>query len=108
LSDLQEAVPKAARLAGRIVVVVRLADEVYAVDGICPHWQGPLAEGRVSPSRREIICPWHRFRYSLVDGRCVASNNRPAVETFPVTVEGDLVLVELSEKPAKVATPTTT
>ena len=60
----------------------------------------------MSVERREIICPWHRFRYSLIDGKCVASNNRPPVETFAVAIEGDAVFLELPERNAAVGAAT--
>ena len=43
-------------------------DALVAVDCWCPHMQGPLMQG----TRRgdELACPWHGWRFSLVDGRC--------------------------------------
>lgn len=98
LADLQQATPKVVRASNRVVALVRIDDDVYAVDAFCPHWAGPLGEGTVSVSRREIICPWHRFRFSLEDGRCVASNNRPPVQTFPVHVNGEDVFAEIPKR----------
>src|SRR5688572_22896621 len=66
-SDLAEAVPKMVRKSGRLLAVVNIEDDVFVVDAVCPHWKGPLGMGSVSARRREIVCPWHRFRYSLED-----------------------------------------
>jgi nitrite reductase/ring-hydroxylating ferredoxin subunit len=95
LAELEEAKPKLVRVKNRAVAVVRIGDEVFALDAVCPHWSGPLAEGFVSAARHEITCPWHRFRFSLRDGRCVAASKRSAVEVFPVRIEDGAVLAEV-------------
>ena len=43
---------------------------VVAAQSFCPHMQGPLFQGTRSGS--EMTCPWHRWRFSLADGRCTA------------------------------------
>jgi nitrite reductase/ring-hydroxylating ferredoxin subunit len=47
--------------------------EVIASQSFCPHMQGPLFQG--TQSGREITCPWHRWRFSLEDGRCTARDD---------------------------------
>lgn len=98
LSELEEAKPKLVRVKNRSIAVVRIGAEVFAVGAVCPHWMGPLAEGQVSATRAEITCPWHRFRFSLRDGRCVAATDRPPVETFPIRLDGDAVLANIVGK----------
>ena len=100
VAELEEATSRVFRVNGRAVAVVRIADEVFALDAFCPHWKGPLGTGRISVERRELICPWHLFRYSLDDGRCVAANNRPGVEVFQATVVNGQVVVQVPEKVA--------
>ena len=39
---------------------------VCAVQSFCPHLQGPLFQG--TQSGDTITCPWHQWRFSLVDG----------------------------------------
>jgi nitrite reductase/ring-hydroxylating ferredoxin subunit len=45
-----------------------LEGEVIAASSFCPHLLGPLFQGTLAGS--EMTCPWHGWRYSLVDGRC--------------------------------------
>ena len=33
---------------------------------VCPHWGGPLGEGRIEDDR--VVCPWHGYRYDLATG----------------------------------------
>ena len=93
LDELKHAVPKKLRAEGRVLAVVRIGGDVYALDGICPHWKGMLAEGKVSVERREIICPLHKFRFNLLNGACVASNKRDPVETFAVRIQENEVFL---------------
>lgn len=39
---------------------------VHAVQSFCPHLDGPLFQG--TQSGETITCPWHQWRFSLVDG----------------------------------------
>ena len=52
---------------GRIVALFRVADEVYAMDGICPHQGGPLGQGQLNGCI--LTCPWHGWQYDVRDGQ---------------------------------------
>lgn len=93
LASLTDGAARTIVAGGRRIVLVRLGDEVFAIAASCPHWNGPLGAGEVSRARREITCPWHRFRYDLRSGACVASNLRPAAATYPVRLAEGRVLV---------------
>ena len=99
LNELEEGISRVFRINSRMVAVIRLADDVRAIDAFCPHWKGPLGSGKVSVERREIICPWHLFRFNLDDGKCVAANDRPSVPVYTVTVKGGKVLVHVPNIP---------
>lgn len=74
VSDLQalpEATPTKMRAGINDLVVVRIADRVFAMHAVCAHAGGPLAEGTVTADGC-LQCPWHGARYRLTDGavRC--------------------------------------
>jgi nitrite reductase (NADH) small subunit len=75
-------------------VLARAGDELWAFEPLCPHRAGPLVEGQLSSRRREVVCPWHRFRYRLDDGVC-ATNAKVSMQTYPVSVEAGEVFVLL-------------
>ncbi|MEX2291197.1 MAG: non-heme iron oxygenase ferredoxin subunit [Mycobacteriales bacterium] len=80
-------------LAGRPVCVARSGGEIYAIADICSHANVALSEGDVENGR--IECWLHG---SLFDLRTGAPTGLPAtkpVATYPVTVEGDDVLVQM-------------
>ncbi len=67
---------------GRQIAVFRLRDgSLRALDAICPHRGGPLADGLTDS--RVVICPLHNFTYELASGREVANGGAP-VNTYPV------------------------
>jgi nitrite reductase (NADH) small subunit len=72
----------------RQIALFRLrSGEVYALDAVCPHRGGPLAEGLVG--RETVICPLHAFKFSLRDGRGL--DNDFSVKSYPVELrDGNL------------------
>lgn len=76
----------------RKVLLMRVGDDFYAVQNACPHKAGPLDEGTLHAIRREIICPWHRYRFELDSGASV-TNRELVCRTFPVEVRGDAIYV---------------
>ncbi|HET6422401.1 MAG TPA: Rieske 2Fe-2S domain-containing protein [Planctomycetaceae bacterium] len=79
-------------VAGRVLAVFRLETGVSIIEGICPHAGGPLAQGYV---RGDVVtCPWHGWQFSVSTGQHQL-NPRMCVPTFPATVDGDDVYVEI-------------
>jgi nitrite reductase/ring-hydroxylating ferredoxin subunit len=97
MAELREGVGYIARAGRKSVVLFRVNGEVFAMGRNCPHWGGPMDEGRISTKRMEVECPWHRFRFDLKTGACVASKLRPALPVYPVRIDGDRVFVTVEE-----------
>lgn len=66
--------------------------QLAAVDNVCPHRGGPLAEGWLEEGR--IVCPWHAWGFDLKTGIC--AEERSQVKVYPLQVEGSDVLVNLA------------
>lgn len=94
LDELQDGTARRVMAGQRAIALVRCGDDVFACLDSCPHKGGYLSEGMVSVGRRELICPWHRFRFHLESGASV-TNPELVVPTFQVRVEDGQVLVEL-------------
>lgn len=77
---------------GRVVALFNADGTVRAVDGMCPHQGGPLAEGERSGD--VVTCPWHGWRFDLRDGRCMTGRVDP-LPVYEVRIEGRDVLVAL-------------
>ena len=93
LSELPEEGALRVELAGKPVCIARSRGEVFAISDICSHADVSLSEGDVENG--QIECWLHG---SLFDLRTGAPSGLPAVRpvpTYPVTVEGDDVLVKM-------------
>jgi len=84
LATLPEATPTKAKAGINELVLVRIADTVYAMHAVCAHAGGPLAQGTVVNGCVE--CPWHGSRFRLTDGhlrRGPALYDQPTYEVRP-------------------------
>jgi nitrite reductase/ring-hydroxylating ferredoxin subunit len=97
------------RDAGRLVVHVDRhtlclfsdGDEVHAVDNRCPHMGFPLHRGSVCDGI--LTCHWHHARFDLRTGGTF-DQFADDLRRFPVVIDGDDVLVDLSPNVDPVAT----
>jgi 3-phenylpropionate/trans-cinnamate dioxygenase ferredoxin subunit len=93
LADIPDGGSLGVTIDGTDLCLVRDGDEVYAIFDECSHAQIALSEGDVDGC--EIECWLHGSRFDVRTGKPV---NLPAVapvQTYPTTIEGDVVLVEL-------------
>ena len=69
-----------------------LGGEIHALGGICPHAGGPIGQGALDGNL--LVCPWHEWAY---DCRTGENDGDPdvKVETFPVRIDGDDILIEV-------------
>jgi 3-phenylpropionate/trans-cinnamate dioxygenase ferredoxin subunit len=86
---------KLAEVDGRPIAVFNVDGSFYAIDDVCTHDGGPLAEGELSGC--EIMCPRHGARFDVRTGRALCM---PAVEPVAVhstELRGDDVYVALCD-----------
>jgi 3-phenylpropionate/trans-cinnamate dioxygenase ferredoxin subunit len=76
------------------VAVVRTAEgAVHAVSDICSHGQVSLSDGEVEGATVE--CWLHGSRFDLVTGEPLALPATRPVPVYPVTLDGERVLVDV-------------
>ena len=73
--------------------VYNCAGRLYAIEDRCSHDDGPLCEGDWEPEACVVVCPRHGSRFDLESGIPMSLPAFAAVETFPVTVREDGVVV---------------
>jgi nitrite reductase (NADH) small subunit len=85
---------RAFAVAGRQIAVFRLrTGELRAIDAVCTHRGGPLADGQIDAA--VVICPLHAHAFDLTDGSC--ATGQPPVRAYPVTEDpGHLVITVVS------------
>ena len=74
-------------------------NEWYASDNLCPHRQQmALSRGMLGSHENEpkIACPFHKKTFSLIDGRCLNSEEGYNIKTYPVKIENDQVYIDVS------------
>ncbi len=76
------------------VAIVRSDGEVYAIHDVCSHAKVALSEGEVDD--QTIECWLHGSRFDLVTGRPTGLPATKPVPVYPVKIDGDSVLVDLS------------
>lgn len=74
----------------RVIAVFRHNGHWYAIDAMCAHQGGPLAEGVVKDGC--VTCPWHGWQYDLATG-IQTINRQPLQETFEVRQTDDRIEV---------------
>jgi nitrite reductase/ring-hydroxylating ferredoxin subunit len=64
----------------------------FATSPLCPHEEGPLAEGWLEGD--VVVCPWHGYDFELATGRCRVDDDL-AVAVYPVRVRGTTIEVDI-------------
>jgi nitrite reductase/ring-hydroxylating ferredoxin subunit len=108
--------------AGRSIGVFNVGGRFYALRNRCPHQGGPLCLGRLSglvfagvPGEHGyrdegfiLRCPWHGWEFDIRTGKAVVDPEKtrvrayrvsveppPRAETYPVSVEDQVVYVHI-------------
>ena len=91
--DIPPSTMKAVELDNsQCICIANIDGKYYAIDNICTHEGGPLADGTLEGY--EVECPWHGSKFDVRTG---AVTNPPATEpetTFEVKVDGNNILVK--------------
>ncbi len=86
VDDIPVGEGRAYAVEGRQIAVFRLRDgSLRAIDAVCPHRGGPLADGLTDT--RVVVCPLHGFTYDLETG-CEITNGGAEVTAYPVHADG--------------------
>jgi nitrite reductase/ring-hydroxylating ferredoxin subunit len=93
LAELRTAGRQVVRLDGHVVCLFAEGEDVYAVDNRCPHMGFPLHRGTVCDGI--LTCHWHHARFDLASGGTF-DQFADELRRFPVSLDGDDVLVDLS------------
>jgi glycine betaine catabolism B len=73
------------------ICIANIDGKYYAINNVCTHEGGPLADGTLEGY--EVECPWHGSKFDVRSG---AVTNPPATEretTYEVKVDGDNILI---------------
>jgi nitrite reductase (NADH) small subunit len=86
---------RSVRIGDDEIAIFNLGDRFVAVDNSCPHRGGPLCDGIVSGDT--VVCPLHGWKISLDTGNVLKPEVCVRVETYPVSVEDGVILVQIEK-----------
>jgi len=51
------------------IAVFNVDGKYYCISNKCQHQGGPLSKGILDEEKKVITCPWHGWKYSIIDGK---------------------------------------
>lgn len=79
----------------RLVALFHVGGKFFALDDVCTHDGGPLAEGTLED--HTIACPRHGAKFDIRDGRALTMPATRATAAHQVKVENGHVYVKLAD-----------
>ena len=81
---------------GQRVAVARANQQLYAVQDLCSHDDGPLGEGELEGY--SVVCPRHGAKFDVRTGDVVAMPAVAPIESFPVMEKDGRIQVGIKER----------
>ena len=78
-------------IAGKKICIVQYKDQLYACAATCPHAGGNMANG-YTDAVGNIVCPVHRYKFSLQQGRNTSGEGY-FLKTYPLQTRPDGVFI---------------
>jgi metal-sulfur cluster biosynthetic enzyme/nitrite reductase/ring-hydroxylating ferredoxin subunit len=103
VSDVPDPGKTLVEVDGEMVAVFHVGGSFYAIDDVCTHDGGPLADGELRDHK--IACPRHGAKFDIRTGAALSMPAVRPTRAHDVKVEGDAVWVRLRSA-ASAAGPT--
>jgi nitrite reductase/ring-hydroxylating ferredoxin subunit len=97
-SEVPENAVKFCAVGGKNLAIYNIDGTFYATEDECTHGAASLSEGILDGD--VVECPLHFGAFHIPTGKPVAAPCSIALRTYPVSVEGDDVMVDLGAAPA--------
>ena len=94
IDELADGTVAAVEAGTRTVALTRQGDEYGAIDGVCPHQGGPLADGTFKDG--VLRCPWHGWGFDVKTGKSLDTSHGN-VSAYEVEIREDGVYVQVEE-----------
>jgi 3-phenylpropionate/trans-cinnamate dioxygenase ferredoxin subunit len=92
-ADLPPGQAMAFEIEGERIAVFNVNGTYYAIDDVCTHAGASLSEGCVEGF--VVRCPRHEAEFDLRNGETLSPPADLPVKTYPVTIEGDDIKVQI-------------
>ena len=84
---------KMVEAGGKKIAIFNVDGSYYAIDNICTHRGGPLAEGALDG--KEVTCPWHGSVFDVTTGEVLGPPALKAVSRYDVRIAGKDIEVKV-------------
>jgi nitrite reductase/ring-hydroxylating ferredoxin subunit len=95
LNDIEPGKSKAIQVGEKHIAVFNVENKFYAVDEICPHKGGPLAEGGVQ--ELNVTCPWHAAVFSLETDKGISGPCGNGVHHYETRASGEDLEIDIGD-----------
>ena len=96
VKDIRPSQMKEVQVDGNDICIVNVEGKYFAINNVCTHEGGPLADGTLDGY--EVECPWHGSKFDVRTGEV---KNPPAIEPEPayeVKIDGNNILIKKQGK----------
>ncbi len=87
---------KTVEFENETVCIVNAGGKIYAINNVCTHEGGPLAEGTLN--EYEVECPWHGARFDVRTGEVKSPPAESPVSTYEIKIDRDDIWIRKSIK----------
>jgi nitrite reductase/ring-hydroxylating ferredoxin subunit len=94
--EIQPSQMKEVEVNGEDICVANVQGKYYAINNICTHEGGPLAEGTLEGY--EVECPWHNSKFDVRTGQVTAPPANEPELAYEVKIDGNDILVKKQDK----------
>jgi 3-phenylpropionate/trans-cinnamate dioxygenase ferredoxin subunit len=81
-------------VAGKTITLIQYKEQVLACAHKCPHAGAVMADGYIDATG-QIVCPLHRYRFSLQNGRNTSGEGY-FLKTYPIELREDGIFLGLA------------
>lgn len=92
VDDVQAGSGREFVIGDRVLAVFRSQQQWHALDGMCAHQGGPIAQGQLDGVC--VTCPWHGWQYDITNGKNMLTG-REMLACFPLEQRGQELWVNL-------------
>ena len=93
VTGLEPGKGKTVEVEGVSLALFNVDGTYYAIENTCTHVGGPLGEGALIG--KEVTCPLHGAQFDVTCGKALSGPASGDAKSFPVSVEGNDLFVEM-------------
>ena len=95
VSDVADPGKLLVEVGDELIALFHVGGEFFAIDDVCTHDGGPLADGTLAD--HTIACPRHGAKFDIRTGAALTMPATKPTRSHEVKIEGDQVLVRIRD-----------